>query len=78
MRDLPIIALTASAIKGDRERCEEAGMSDYLAKPFNSGDLEKALARWVGKRRSERKKGAGVERFSDIGSREGRIMTREA
>lgn len=41
----PIIALTANALKGDRERCLEAGMRGYLAKPLNDKDLEKILTR---------------------------------
>lgn len=40
---LPIIALTASAFKGDRERCLEAGMSHYLSKPVRSQELEQAI-----------------------------------
>ncbi|MEQ1616056.1 MAG: response regulator, partial [Hyphomicrobiaceae bacterium] len=42
----PIVALTANAFPEDRARCLEAGMSDYLAKPFERADLERILARW--------------------------------
>lgn len=41
---LPMIALTANAIKGDNEKCMEAGMNDYLAKPFKEEDLMKMIA----------------------------------
>jgi two-component system sensor histidine kinase/response regulator len=45
-RRVPIIAMTANAMMGDREKCLAAGMDDYISKPIQADDLERALEQW--------------------------------
>ena len=49
-KDIPIIALTASAIKGDQEKCRKVGMDDYLSKPYPMQTLREKLERWTRKK----------------------------
>lgn len=46
-KEVPIIALTADAMIGDREKCLSYGMNDYINKPFEESDIAKVLARWI-------------------------------
>ena len=43
----PIIAITASVMEGDQQKCLDAGMDDYIAKPFKQDDLVRAFERWL-------------------------------
>ena len=47
-RHTPIVAMTANALQGDRERCLASGMDDYVSKPIRSAEMQATLARWVG------------------------------
>ena len=51
---IPIIAMTAHALQGDRQRCLEVGMNDYVSKPVSSQALTKVLAQWLPRRNEER------------------------
>jgi CheY-like chemotaxis protein len=55
-RRVPIVGVTAHALKGDRERCLEAGMDDYLPKPISPKALRGKIERWLS--------GGGEERAS--------------
>ena len=44
---IPIVAMTANAMSGDRDRCLESGMNDYISKPIRAADLLEMVARWV-------------------------------
>jgi CheY-like chemotaxis protein/HPt (histidine-containing phosphotransfer) domain-containing protein len=52
-RAIPVIAMTANAMDGDRARCLEAGMTDYLAKPVLPQAVAQMLGRWLGRRATE-------------------------
>jgi CheY-like chemotaxis protein len=45
--EIPVIAMTAHAMKGDREKCFETGMDDYLAKPVNPKEFSDMLEKWI-------------------------------
>lgn len=56
---IPIVAMTASAIQGDKEKCQRAGMDDYLAKPVKGKVLESMLVKWAIKGKKQRAERSG-------------------
>ncbi|TDI92571.1 MAG: response regulator [Caldithrix sp.] len=52
---ITIIAMTANAMQGDRKKCLEAGMDDYIAKPGNAEKLKETLEKWIRETTSDKK-----------------------
>ena len=52
LKDIPIVALTANALKSDEENCLASGMNDFLTKPIRAEKLEAAVAKWLPSRLS--------------------------
>ncbi|MBI5919378.1 MAG: PAS domain S-box protein [Nitrosomonadales bacterium] len=62
----PIVAMTANAMQGDRERCLEAGMDDYLSKPIDPARMREVLERWVAQAGQEERDAPDWERLLDL------------
>jgi PAS domain S-box-containing protein len=63
---MPIVAMTANAMRGDDERCLAAGMNDYLAKPIDRMKLADVIARWGGKKPGKTEEPATQENFESL------------
>ncbi|MFH1744439.1 MAG: Hpt domain-containing protein, partial [bacterium] len=71
--DIPIIALTAHAIKGDREKCLKAGMDDYISKPVNPREVAEVIEKWLSQPAQPKPISPASER-----TEEGAVFDREA
>jgi CheY-like chemotaxis protein/HPt (histidine-containing phosphotransfer) domain-containing protein len=58
-RRVPIIAMTANAMEGDRDKCISAGMDDYISKPVDPKKLQMVLSRWLSSEQQQKSKGDG-------------------
>ncbi|WP_439483954.1 response regulator [Cyclobacterium plantarum] len=68
-KDLPIIALTAGTVKGEKERCLEAGMDDYLSKPLVQNSLTTMIMKWLLPEQQSVKEKKQTEEFQDFRSK---------
>jgi PAS domain S-box-containing protein len=65
MAQVPIVAMTANAMRGDREKCLESGMDDYITKPIRTDALASALRRWLGADRATEGQAPEARRFGE-------------
>jgi len=66
LRDLPVIAMTANAMAGEREKVMAAGMNDYIAKPINVDELFATLARWLRPQQARTPDGAAPKTAPEV------------
>ncbi|WP_447969394.1 response regulator [Nitrospira sp. M1] len=78
MRRVPIIAMTANAMQGDREKCLTAGMDDYIAKPIKPEVVAEALYRWLPKELEGQDESQAREEVLDSGVGEAHLPSQEA